>query len=333
MKNLLAKWLPRKPKNAQQAQFIRELREYMGWSPKQYRKTLVTLSHTVEQLMCAKDWAAIEYGKLPSKAAAIYQNAFKRHDDQRYLSYVAALENGEEKINAGAIFPHDVLLSAFNGNPKVANAQWKALPNYLEGDIKSILPMVDVSLSMTSRIGNCTCMDIAVGLGLYLAERTEGAFKDHFLTFSTAPSLVKVQGTDLLSRRQNMVKSNWGMSTNIMAAFDLILRSARKDNLTQEDLPQMVLILSDMEFDQAQRGSTNFDVIDQNFARAGYKCPKLVFWNLNGRVGNSPTTIHDSGTALVSGFSPAIMKSLLSAKSFTPQQILLDTVMVDRYNF
>lgn len=327
---LCAKWMPR------QGEVAAKIRKQLGMTPKGWRKTLVALSNTVEQKMCAGQWDAIEYGKLPSKAAAMYQNAFKRNDEQRYLSYVAALEKGEEKINAGAIFPHDVILSAKQGNAKVANEQWKVLPNYLEGDITNILPMVDVSFSMNCPAGqskNVRCMDVAVGLGLYLAERTGGAFKDHFLTFSERPQLLTVQGSDLISRMNNMHKSNWGMNTNIQSAFDLILQSAVKNNLSQEDLPQMVLILSDMEFDRCGGRRTNFELIEQTFARAGYKRPQLVFWNLNGREGNMPVTIHDSGTALVSGFSPAIMKSLLAAKSMSPEQIMLDTVMIDRYNF
>jgi hypothetical protein len=42
-----------------------------------------------------------------------------------------------------------------------------------------------------------------------------------------------------------------------------------------------------------------------------------------------------SGAALVSGFSPAIMKALLSAdmSEFTPEGIMRKTVMVDRYNY
>lgn len=327
---LCAKWMPR------QGEVAAKIRKQLGMTPKGWRKTLVALSHTVEQLMCAKDWAAIEYGKLPSKAAAMYQNAFKRNDEQRYLSYIAALEKGEEKINASAIFPHDVIVSARQGNSKVANQQWKALPNYLEGDITNILPMVDVSYSMNCAAGqsqSVRCMDVAVGLGLYLAERTGGSFKDHFLTFSERPQLVKVQGSDLLNRLNNMQQANWGMNTNIQSAFDLILNSAVKNNLSQEDLPQMVLVLSDMEFDRCGGRGTNFQTIEQKFKRAGYERPQLVFWNLNGREGNMPVTIHDSGTALVSGFSPAIMKSLLAAKSMSPEQIMLDTVMIDRYNF
>ena len=329
-----------------QGEVAYKLRKAFSMTPKGWRKMLVSLSNTVEQKMCAKQWHEIEYGKLPSKAAAMYQNAFKRNDEARYNRYVEGLQKGTEKINAGAIFPHDVVLSAKRGNDKVATEQWKALPNYMEESGENILPMIDVSGSMTCGINgggysaNVTCMDVAIALGIYCSERMNGLFKGHYLSFSERPVLGKVQGTTLANRVRNVQGKHVGYSTNFQAGFDLILETAIQNNLKQEDLPTMVLVLSDMEFNQAEGGmfgrrseKTNFQVLRKKFKQAGYEMPKMVFWNLNGREGNMPVTIHDSGTALVSGFSPAILKSILSAKTVTPVDIMLDTVMVDRYNF
>ena len=124
---LCAKWMPRKGTIAQR------LREFMKMSPKQYRKTLVNLTNVVETKMCANQWEAIEYGKLPSLASARYQKAFWKRDGERYKLYVEKLTKGEEKINAGAVYPYDVSKSLERGNKDVANAQWKALPNFMEG--------------------------------------------------------------------------------------------------------------------------------------------------------------------------------------------------------
>lgn len=354
---LVAKWMPRQPVNIEKytgnltnfkhKKFVAayKIRKQLGLTPKGWRRMLVALSKTVEQKMCAKQWVEIEYGKLPSKAAAMYQNTFKRHDETRYNKYVEGLVKGTEKINAGAIFPHDVVISAKRGNDTVATEQWKALPNYMEDSGENILPMIDVSGSMTCGINgggynsNVTCMDVAIALGIYCSERMGGIFKDHYISFSERPVLAKVQGTSLARRVDNVRSKHVGYSTNFQAAFDLILDTAIKNNLKQEDLPTMILALSDMEFNQAESSwgsrntKTNYKVIKQKFVKAGYEMPKLVFWNLNGREGNQPVTIHDSGTALVSGFSPAILKSILGAKTVTPLDIMLDTVMVDRYNF
>lgn len=328
---LCAKWMPR------QGEVAYKLRKAYSMTPKGWRKMLVALSNTVEQKMCAQRWHEIEYGKLPSKAAAMYQNAFKRNDEARYNKYVEGLQKGTEKINAGAIFPHDVVVSARKGNDKVATEQWKALPNYMEESGENILPMIDVSGSMSwTNVGgnpNLTCLDVALALGIYTSERMGGMFANHYISFSERPVLGKVQGTTLNSRVHNVMGKHVGYSTNFQAAFELILRTAVDYNLAQEEMPTMILALSDMEFNAAGRGTTNFQAIKRKFQQAGYEMPKLVFWNLNGREGNMPVTVHDSGTALVSGFSPAILKSVLSAKTVTPVDIMLDTVMVDRYNF
>lgn len=326
---LCAKWMPR------QGEIAYKLRKAFSMTPKGWRKMLVALSNTVEQKMCAKQWHEIEYGRLPSKAAAMYQNAFKRNDEARYNSYVEGLVKGTEKINAGAIFPHDVVISAQKGNDKVATEQWKTLPNYMEDSGENILPMIDVSASMEwgELSPSTNCMDVAIALGIYCSERMGGLFENHYISFSERPVLGKIQGTTLANRVRNVKGKHVGYSTNFQAAFDLILNTALENNLSQEDMPTMILALSDMEFDQAGRGVTNYKVLQRKFEQAGYKMPKLVFWNLNGRKGNQPVTIHDSGTALVSGFSPAILKSVLSAKTLTPVDIMLDTVMAARYNF
>jgi len=176
-------------------------------------------------------------------------------------------------------------------------------------------------------------MDVAVALGLYTAERMGGMFKDHFITFDTVPQLLKVKGKSLLARVRNVESSNWGGSTNFQAAMNLILKAAIQNSLTQEDMPTMLLVLSDMEFNQASSTRTNFREVKENFEFAGYKLPKIVFWNLSGRVGNSPVTVHDENVAMVSGFSPAVLKSVLSGKNVSPVDVMLEAVLLPRYNF
>ena len=326
---LAAKWAPRE-KSANK-DFANKLRKAMNLSKKEYRKLLAGKSNTVEQKMCSRDWDSIDFEKVPSVASARYQQAFSRNAPEKYSEYVKSLSTGDAKINAGAIFPHDVVKSLGNGNIDVANSQWSSLPNYLEGSDESILPVVDVSGSMYTPVGNSntTCMDISIALGLYLSERLEGKFKDCFITFSSKPSLQKVSG-DLYSRYNSMRYADWGMSTDIQATFQLILDAAEKHGLPQSELPSKVLILSDMEFDRCG-SNTNLEAIRSKYERSGYEMPKLVFWNLNGRVGNSPAQVQDKNVALVSGFSPSIMTSLLGGEDFTPMGIMLNTVDKEKY--
>lgn len=330
-KGLLAKWMPRK------GSVFNEVWKKAGVSPKVLRKTLVHMTDVVETKMCAKQWDRIDFSKLPSLASARYQAAFERNAEKEYGKYIQSLKNGETKINAGAVYPYDVLTSIEYGNINVANEQWKALPDYLEGaEDERILPLVDVSGSMGITVRgnkNLTCLKVAISLGLYLSERNKGIFKDTFMTFSQDPELITVRGS-LFDRACQMKSSNWGFNTNLNKVFRELLNTARHHAVPEDQMPTTILILSDMEFDNCcTKGElvTNFESIRKLYRVHGYKMPKLVFWNLNGRSGNVPVTKHETGTALVSGFSPSIMKAVLSNKEFTPESIMNEAIMIDRY--
>ena len=336
---LAAKWSDRKGLNAV------IMRKKMGLTPKQYRKLVVRNTDVVETKMCQKSWDSIEFGKLPSVASARYQKAFWRNAEDKYKKYIESLTKGTEKINAGAVYPYDVVKSLNYGNMTVANEQWKALPDYMEGSESSgIIPVVDVSGSMSTGVNGehgrtvTTCMDVAVSLGLYISERNRGIFKDQFITFSNDPQMYKLSG-NLKSRYDQLKRSEWGMSTNFEKVFRVILDAAKRQNLSQKDLPDTVLVLSDMQFNQAESSGwgrnsnpTAFEMVDKMYKDAGYERPKLVFWNL--RTSNGvPVEFDKNGTALVSGFSPSIMKSILSSTEFTPRAIMMQTVMNSRYDW
>ena len=341
---LCAKWLPRQGAEAN------KIRSYLKLTPKEYRKLLVGLSNTVEQKMCAREWDGIVYPHVPSVAAGRYQKAFLKHDPKGYADYKAKLVTGEAKINASVSYPYDVIRSLTHGDREVAIAQWKALPNYLEGSDENIMPVVDVSGSMGSvASGSVTALDVAISLGLYVSERMGGVFKDQFITFSGAPAMLHLKG-DLGQRYDQMARSDWGMNTDLGAVFKLILNAAVKSKVDQKDMPTKILILSDMEFDScvtvnskstsgrySSGGSpvsvSAMEFIEAEYAAAGYKVPQVVFWNLNGRAGNSPVTYNKTGTALVSGFSPSIVKSVLGGEEMTPISIMLKTCMIARYDF
>jgi hypothetical protein len=327
---LCCKWLPRK------GPIANKLRSHLKMTPKQYRKTIVGLTNVVEQQMCAKDWANIEFDKVPSVASARYQKAFGKNATEIYGAYIKSLEKGETKINAGAVYPYDVVKSVRHGNSAVADQQWLALPNYMEGSAERVLPIVDVSGSMScpaGKNGNVTCMDVAISLGLYIAERGTSIFKDKFITFSTNPQFQSATGS-LSSRVSQMERAQWDMTTNIEKVFALILSSAKMYSVPEKDMPTKLLILSDMQFDQCARNAdeTAMNMITRQYEEAGYKMPQIVFWNLNSS-GNVPTTFNKVGVALVSGFSPAIMKNILACKDMNPEEMMKNVVNVPRYDW
>lgn len=331
---LCAKWMPRKGPKAL------ELREFLGWSPKFYRKRLVELTKVVEQQMCAKQWNEINFSHVPSLAMSRYSKAFGKNAPDHFTAFKEALKKGDPKIakvNAGAVYPYDIIKNVRRGDSALADEQWKALPNFI-GDA-SILPIVDVSGSMTCKAGghqsksDITCLDVAVSLGLYCADKNTGPFKDVFLTFSNRPQFQTVTGT-LSEKVRKMERSDWEMSTNLHAAFDEILKVAVRNNVAREDMPKVLLIMSDMQFNCC----TGFDdraiqMIRRKYNDADYEMPNVVFWNINAYE-NVPVRFDEKGTALVSGFSPSIMKAVLAADmdSMTPEAVMKKAVMSERYS-
>jgi hypothetical protein len=113
--------------------------------------------------------------------------------------------------------------------------------------------------------------------------------------------------------------------------------------MTQEDLPANILIISDMEFDACASANgggywkvnpltnTLFEEIDKKYAAAGYKMPRLVFWNVCSRTNTIPVKEHVLGVALVSGFSVNIAKMVMSNKT-DPYECLVETLKAPRYD-
>ena len=334
--SLTAKWMPRpNVKNREAKRIANTIRKHLGLAPKDYRKLLVENSNTVEQLMCAREFSRIDYNKLPSKAMSDYMKAFSKNDLARFQDYLSKLEKGEAKINASALYPYDIIKNLKQNNVKGADLQWNALPDFMGTNNERIIPLVDVSGSMDVPVANnpnLRVMDIAVSLGLYISERNVAPFKDAFITFETNPKLFVVKGS-LSERYRQMIQSPWGGSTDVERAFGLVLDSAVKHNVPQEEMPTMMLILSDMEFNRASRWSdTVQDMIERKFKAAGYEMPKIVYWNLASRGdANKPVQFDKNGTALVSGFSPSILTNLLGGKDMTPYSMMMSVVDSERY--
>ena len=326
---LCAKWMPRKGRVAV------ELTKFLELSPQQYRRMVVDLTSVVESKMCAKDWDSINFSHVPSVASARYQNAFGRNAKDNYAAYLEELNKPDSKkvkINAGAVYPYDIVKSVAKGNSVAADAQWEALPNWI-GDAR-IMPLVDVSGSMMSG-GNPRPLDAAVSLGLYISEKNTSEFKDMFVTFHSEPEILRVHGS--LSERMDQMKSSaFGMNTDLHKAFDQILRVAQQGKVSREDMPEMLLILSDMQFDEGcgRFDETAREMIGRKFVNGGYEVPRVVFWNLNGETDNTPVRLDDRGVCHISGFSPAIMKAVLAddLEEFSPYNVMLKVLNVDRYS-
>ena len=315
---LACKWAARKGYNAV------ALTKYMNLTPKQYRKLIVSGSNTVEQKMCAQQWKYIEYKHVPSKSMALYHRAFNRHDTHGFSEYKNNLVTGKEKVNANAIYPHEITRVK---DEQLRQAMWDAQPNWVKPE-QTFIPLIDVSGSM-----NGTPMEIAIALGVYLAERNKSVFKDLAICFTSEAQIVKLSG-NLTSKLYQTETLPWGGSTNINKAFKNILTLAVNNKIKQSDMPESLIILSDMQFDKNEDygNKTNFQHWKKEYTNAGYKLPTVVFWNLRD-YGNKPVKENTENAVLVSGFSPSMMKSLITGEEVTPLEQMYKTIMDNRYNY
>ena len=341
--SLLVKWLPSINASSKvQKERAKKIIKHCKSSEKGYRKMLSELRKYIdvtERKMCANEWDKIKYENVPSRANLNYNNAFLRHDEERRREFLNKVEKGEKKINAGKLYPYDIVHKYMNTQYRVKTEDvtleqlWKALPSK---EIANTLVVADGSGSMTSTIGNTnvTALDVANSLAIYFAEHNKGQFKDKYITFSEHPQFVDFEGcTSLHDKIRKALAYDEVANTNIKAVFDLIVETAKKYNLPQDEMPANILIISDMEFDIAIDERINeklFKTIERQYNEAGYKLPRLVFWNVNSRTGTIPLKENELGIALVSGFSTNIAEMVMS-NELDPYKVLLEKLGTERY--
>ena len=328
--SLCAKWMPGNNTSSEESQrMAAKLRDFMGLTAKEYRKLLASLRkylHVTEVFMSGNRWNEIDYGRVASRANLLYRKAFLVHDEERRKNFLKDVEEKGAVMHAGVLMPHEIVMQYtvrngwrlnVNKEDTALEALWKNLSDTVAG-AENVLCVVDGSGSMLCPVGegNTTALHVSNALGVYFAERMGGAYHNRFITFSNTPKYVDLSACRTLKEKLELAFSNNDCTnTNIEATFRLILETAVRNRLRQEELPATILIISDMEFDQAMWGrntDTLFGIIKMKFAAHGYKVPKLVFWNVNSRTNVIPVRENRLGVGLVSGFSVNICNMVLS---------------------
>jgi len=341
--SLLAKWMKSENTSSSKSRAIaRRTRQALNMSSRRYRKMLSELRHHInvlERQISANAWEDIDYEHVPSKAGLQYRKAFYRHDEERYKAFIDAASKGEARINTSTLYPYEIVEKAreFSADTASLDAMWNNLPDYFQSEYCEAkdsvrgLVVADVSGSMIGRP-----IDVSISLAIYTAERNTGPFAGKYISFSERPHLLTVNKTDSIVDKVTQVRrTDIGYNTDIEAVFDLVLRTAVNNNLDQSDLPTHLYVVSDMEFDDAVSGRKDkrlFEEIQEKFQRAGYKMPFVVFWNVDARNDQSPSTMDQRGFQLVSGCSPSIFTSLLSAKTVSAYDLMLEVLNQERYN-
>ena len=325
--SLLAKWLP--SENAS-SKITREnasiLIDRLGMTPKQYRKILSKLRkkiHLLEQDMSKNKWHEIKYDKLPSQAFRKHISAFNRHDEDRFKSYLENVHEGKTKLNTSTLTTEEVF-DTIKKDAKASNVIWESLENFVPKDLNAIV-VADVSGSMIGRP-----LKICTSLALYFAERNKGQFANKFITFSERPELIEILGDTLEQKLRNIETANWEMNTNLEAVFNLLLKAA--ENSTKEEIPKVIYIISDMEFDFCvdNANDTIFENARKKWNEKGFELPTVVFWNVAARNIQTAATKFDKNVSLISGSNQSSFR--LAFENKTPVDLMNETVNSERYS-
>ena len=348
--SLLAKWLP--SVNASSEDTVRKAKAVaraLGMSDAQYRKALSGLRAQIgiiENYLCERDYS-FDYSMQPSKAMFKYRGAFIRNDNERYMEFLDRAERGEAKLNTGTLMPYDIVApivrwdvfrDLWNGKKikvspserQAMNVSWNALEDFADG--RNALAVIDGSGSMYGG-GTPIPEAVAISLGIYFAERNKGAFRNHFITFSENPQLVEIKGKDIVDKTVYCESFNEISNTDLQKVFELLLDTAVEKHLSQEELPETLYIISDMEFDSCVRGAdvTNFEYAKKQFRKHGYRLPQVVFWNVQSRRAQLPVTMNERGVVLVSGCTPRLF-SMIASGNFSPYEFMMDVIGSGRYD-
>ena len=371
--SLLAKWLKSENTSSQKSrELANKTRVAFGMNHKQYRKTLSVLReriNIVERLMSENRWDEIEFDKIPSRAGMIYKNAFARHDiermkkDPQVQSYADFAKDTTKKVNAKALYPYECVAEAMKAmrggygwygrdtgvalddtNRLMVNKYWDNLADYFNGATFNGMAIVDTSGSMCGSDAAAP-INVAISIGMYCAEKAKGPYANNFITFSSNPTFVEIEGVDFCDKVVRMSRADWGGSTNVEAAFDMMLDVAVKNHLSQSDIPENLIIISDMEFNSCVtsgarstdrwggygRSSVNdtlFEAMAKKWRAHGYDMPHLIFWNVQARQNNIPM-IGNGNVSYVSGMSPSIFETIMSGK--TGYDLMMEKLNTERY--
>lgn len=363
--SLLGKWLPSENTSSMDTRAkANYIRRCLRLSHKEYRVLLTNLRakiNVLETLMSANRWDEIEFDKIPSKAGIKYKNAFARRDIIKQ-AYKKFMESDNTKVNAKALYPYEVVAEALklfrvgsyyrynvlnvpmdDVSRLAVDKYWDNLTDYFNDCTLNALCVVDTSGSMVSNEASAP-INVAISLGLYCAERAKGPFKGNYISFSSKPQLIETRGVDFVDKVYRIYKTNLCENTDLEATFNMLLDTAYSNHLSQEDLPESIIVISDMEIDMAtaqynyyfsrdnehgrsQKVETMMESMHRKWAKFGYKMPKLVYWNVNARhniiLDGSPNVSY------VSGCSPVIFEQIMKGK--TGRELMYDKLNSERY--
>lgn len=299
---------------------------------KQYLSPLRNKINIIEKLLCNKEYNKINYESVPSIAHKRLKNTFMKHDMERYNNYLKNLQKGIAKINTTGILPHELVNYYLTDNKELdltIESQWKTIVKDIKksGILDNILAVVDVSGSMFSASNGSIPAQVSIALGLLISECSTNLFKNKVITFTECAEFHNIEGETLKERINSIKNMNWGYSTNFESVAEIIVDFGKKYRILDKDMPKKIIVLSDMQFDEAQNIEKNnklpHNIFLDKFKKNNFTSPKIIYWNLNSDNTKSfPVDINENGTAIISGFSEQLLKIFMEYDNFDPNIVL-----------
>ena len=281
---LAKKWMPRY--SSKHIMIARKFAKMLDLNKQQYGKLIK--GHTVENQMSRQNWQDIDFEHVPSLAAIKYAKAFERHESERYHQYLADVKAGKKELHVATTTVYDIYK---NRNSIDADLFYSKIEK-ISG---SWIPIIDVSGSM---MDSNDSIGKALSIGKYLSDCSTYCPKQ-FLTFSNRPQLVTQKGETYNEILCKIKREDWGCNTDFGAVMRLL------SNLKTE-MPEYLVVLSDMEFDEGSRSSK--DNTMKLFKERGWNT-KIIWWNFNSRNTTCPET-DKYGNIYISGYNPMLLKYL-----------------------
>lgn len=341
--SLLAKWIATPDASSSTTKALGKKTERMlGYNAKHerdYKKALKALRRYIdipEAKMSTGRWSEIEYSKVASQCLIKHRNAFKLHDGERYDEFVSKASTGEVKMNTAAMTPCDIIRTVADNYTSDLDVMWKNLEDYVDGNV---MVMADTSGSMTCHSYNQMApIDVAIALSIYFAERNKGDLKDLFMTFASRPRFVEISGANLFEKYNKIRHMSLIDDTNLEAAFELMLRTCVNNNIPANEMPKALVVVSDMQINSMVTNrmvdGTRFafhEAMKRRYQEAGYEMPHVIYWNVNAQNATFHASHDEAGASLVSGYSPAIFKTVMENIGKTPMDVMLEVLNSERY--
>ena len=353
--SLLAKWLPREkskefPGIAQLcANFFFPSEPSFNERMSHYRKTVSKFNKTlktVEINMCGKSWAQINPEAVPGRCLKLHTKAFLNEplkdkeeenelrypDDadrmtcrEHFQAFAQDLKKGAKKAHgAHVVMPHELVLKSMQNyayplhttedEHAINQAQWDSIreETMQHGGLGKAVAMCDFSGSMSG-----TPRWISMSLGILISEVTHPAFRDHILSFDAKPKWHSFVGISSLREKVASIRADigQGLNTDFYKACMCIIDALVKGKVPIGEEPEDLIVLTDMGFDNASNGSSQWTMQLEQIraaflAAGGWKPPRMVIWNLREEYKEFHATADQEGVVQLSGWSPSILKAL-----------------------